>query len=50
METCQINTETCQCKRKNYHKCKKNCGWNPSKCICENDTFKKYCCWIINYV
>ena len=44
METCQINTETCQCKRKNYHKCKKNCGWNPSKCICENDTFKKYCC------
>ena len=37
----QINNKTCQCKCKNYRKCKKDYGWNPSTCICENSKYLK---------
>ena len=30
------NNKTCQCKCKNYRKCKKDYNWNPSTCVCEN--------------
>ena len=26
---------------KNYRTCKKDYGWNPSTCICENDKYLK---------
>ena len=35
------NNKTCQCKCKNYHKCKKSYSWNPSTCICENSRYLK---------
>ena len=34
-----IRIKNCKCK--NYHKCKKNFSWNPSKCICENSKYLK---------
>ena len=33
--------ERCQCKCKNYNKCKKDYSWNPSTCICENSKYLK---------
>ena len=35
------NNKTSQCNCKNYHQCKKDYSWNPSKCICENDKYLK---------
>ena len=32
----QLNNKTCQYAYKNYRKCKKDCSWNPTSCICEN--------------
>ena len=35
------NSNTCQCEYRNYHKCKKDYSWNPSRCICENSKYLK---------
>ena len=35
------NKEKCQRECKNYHKCKKDYSWNPSKCICKNGKYLK---------
>ena len=37
----KCNSKTCQCKCKNYHKRKKDYGWNPSTSICENSKYLK---------
>ena len=35
------NNKTCHYECKNYHKCKKDCSWNPSTCICDNNKYLK---------
>ena len=35
------NNKAYQCECKNYRKCKKDYGWNPSTCICENSKYLK---------
>ena len=35
----QWNNKTCQCKCKNYRKCKEKYSWNPCTCICENTMY-----------
>ena len=35
------NNKTCQWECKNYHKWEKDCGCNPTRCICENGKYLK---------
>ena len=35
------NIKSYQCECKNYCKCKKDHGWNPNACICENSKYLK---------
>ena len=35
------NNKAYQCECKNYRKCKKDYGWNPSTCICQNSKYLK---------
>ena len=35
------NNKACQWECKNYCKCKNDCSWNPSTCICENSKYLK---------
>ena len=37
----KLNNDACQCEYNNYCKCKKDYGWNPSTCICENSKYLK---------
>ena len=37
----KCNNKTCQCKCKNYRKCKKDYRWNPSTYVCENSKYLK---------
>ena len=35
------NNKKCQCECKNYHTCKKDYGWDPGTCVCENSEHLK---------
>ena len=37
----KCNNETYQCESKHYCTCKKDCSWNLSTCICDNDNYLK---------
>ena len=33
--------KSCQCECRNYHKCERDCSWNPTACICGNSKYLK---------
>ena len=37
----KLNDESCQCKCRNYRKCKKDYSWNPSTFNCEESKYLK---------